>query len=169
MELRLSCTIPSNYDNIYIDAYCYYAIMAHCWQKFQWPLCPLCWNSPEIIMLRWHCWHADLGHGILGIDNGNIYPWIVGFTLSLYALPWSHMKVNPTRTIDTWWCHQLETFSALLALCAGNSPVFGDFPTQRPVTRSFDVFFDLSLLKRLSKTPAMLVIWDAIAPIMTSL
>ena len=22
----------------------------------------------------------------------------------------------------TWWCHQMETFSALLALCAGNSP-----------------------------------------------
>ena len=50
-----------------------------------------------------------------------------------------------------WWRHQLETFSALLALCAGNSPVLGEFPSQRPVTRSFDVFFDLSLIKRLSK------------------
>ena len=37
----------------------------------------------------------------------------------------------------------LETFSVLLALCAGNSPVTGEFPSQRPVTRSFDVFFDL--------------------------
>ena len=36
-----------------------------------------------------------------------------------------------------------ETFSMLLALCAGNSPVTGEFPTQRPVTRSFDVLFDL--------------------------
>ena len=36
----------------------------------------------------------------------------------------------------------METFSALLALCAGNSPVSGEFPAQRPVTRSFDVFFD---------------------------
>ena len=36
--------------------------------------------------------------------------------------------------------HQMETFSALLPLCAGNSPVTGEFPTQRPVTRSFDVF-----------------------------
>ena len=36
----------------------------------------------------------------------------------------------------------METFSALLAICAGNSPVSGDFPAQRPVTRSFDVFFD---------------------------
>ena len=50
-----------------------------------------------------------------------------------------------------WWCHQVETFSALLAICAGNSPVPGEFHAQRPVTRSFDVFFDLRLNKRLSK------------------
>ena len=37
----------------------------------------------------------------------------------------------------------METFSALLAICAGNSPVSGEFPAQRPVTRSFDAFFDL--------------------------
>ena len=47
----------------------------------------------------------------------------------------------------------METFSALLALCAGNSPVTGEFPAQRPVTRSFDVFFDLRLNRRLSKQP----------------
>ena len=47
--------------------------------------------------------------------------------------------------------HQMGTFSALLAICAGNSPVPGEFPTQRPVTRSFDVFFDLRVNKRLSK------------------
>ena len=40
---------------------------------------------------------------------------------------------------------------ALLAICAGNSPVTGEFPAQRPVTRNFDVFFDLRLNKRLSK------------------
>ena len=52
---------------------------------------------------------------------------------------------------NSWWRHQIETFSALLAICAGNSPVTGEFPAQRPVTRSFDVFFDLRLNKRLSK------------------
>ena len=53
----------------------------------------------------------------------------------------------------TWWRHQMETswFSALLAICAGNSPVSSEFPAQRPVTRSFDIFFDLRLNKRLSK------------------
>ena len=40
----------------------------------------------------------------------------------------------------TRWRHQIETFFALLAICAGNSPVPGEFPAQRPVTRSFDVF-----------------------------
>ena len=42
-------------------------------------------------------------------------------------------------------------FSALLAICAGNSPVPGEFPAQRPVTRSFDDFFDLRPNKRSSK------------------
>ena len=51
----------------------------------------------------------------------------------------------------TWWRHQMETFSALLALCEGNSPGTGEFPSQRPVTRRFDVFFALCLNKRLSK------------------
>ena len=42
----------------------------------------------------------------------------------------------------------METFYALLAICAENSPVTGEFPAQRPVTQSFDVFFDLCLNKR---------------------
>ena len=45
----------------------------------------------------------------------------------------------------------METLSALLALCAGNSPVTGEFPAQRPVTQSFDVFIDLRPNKRLGK------------------
>ena len=45
----------------------------------------------------------------------------------------------------------METFSALLAICAENSPVTGKFPAQKPVTRSFDVFFDLRVNEWLSK------------------
>ena len=55
------------------------------------------------------------------------------------------------KSTVSWWRHEMETFSALLAICVGNSPVPGEFPSQRPVTRSFDVFFDPSLNKRLSK------------------
>ena len=51
----------------------------------------------------------------------------------------------------SWWRHQMETFSVLLAFCAGNSPVNYEFPTQRPVTQRFDVLFDLRLHQQLSK------------------
>ena len=106
-------------------------------------------------------------------------------------------------SLESWWRHQMEIFSALLVRCAGNSPVTGEFPhkgqlrgalmfslicawtngwvnnrdadhydvtvieclngwfvylsqlvgllTKWLVTRSFDVFFDLRLNKRLSK------------------
>ena len=39
----------------------------------------------------------------------------------------------------------------VVGLCEENSPVTGEFPPQRPVTWSFDIFFDLRLNKRLSK------------------
>ena len=75
---------------------------------------------------------------------------IVGFVRLIYSvwLPWLGLftALYPNHIV-TWWRHQMETFS----ICAGNSPVTGEFRTQRPVTRSFDVFFDLRLNKRLSK------------------
>ena len=49
------------------------------------------------------------------------------------------------------WRHQRETFSALQANSAGNSPVTGEFLALWTVTRSFDVFFDPHLNKSLSK------------------
>ena len=45
----------------------------------------------------------------------------------------------------------METFSALLAFCVRNSPVTGEFPSQRPVTQIIGVFFDVRLNKRLNK------------------
>ena len=50
-----------------------------------------------------------------------------------------------------WWRHQILIFSSLLILCVGNAPATSGFPAQKPVTRSFEVFFDLHLNKRLSK------------------
>ena len=50
-----------------------------------------------------------------------------------------------------WWRHQMETSSALLAICPGDSPVTGEFPAKTPVTRNFEVFFDLRLNELLSK------------------
>ena len=66
-------------------------------------------------------------------------------------LPSSTSDLLPiAKTKFAWWRHQMETFSALLALCGGKSPVPGEFPSQRPVMRNFDVFFDLCLNNRLS-------------------
>ena len=53
--------------------------------------------------------------------------------------------INATMTSD----EVMETFSALLTLCAGNSSVAGEFLSQRQVTWSFDVFLDLRMNKRL--------------------
>ena len=64
--------------------------------------------------------------------------WPLGLVSSLY------------RRVTT---SSMETSSALLALCEGNPPVTGWFPSQRPMTQSFDEFFDLRLNKRLSKQP----------------
>ena len=53
--------------------------------------------------------------------------------------------------------HRMKTssnwtiFSVTGPFCVWNSPVTGEFPWQRPVTRNFYVFFDLRLNKRLRK------------------
>ena len=58
----------------------------------------------------------------------------------------------------TWWCITMMTssngsiFRVTGPLC-GEFTGLGEFPTQRPVTRCFDVFCDLRLNKRLSKQP----------------
>ena len=62
-----------------------------------------------------------------------------------------HLLMGDVAVIWTWWHHKMETFSELLTLCVVNSLVTGEFPSQRPVTRSFDVFFELLRNKRLSK------------------
>ena len=71
-------------------------------------------------------------------QNGGCW-WLVVY------LVWGYQQPLP------WWRHQMETFAALLAIHAGNSPVIGEFPAQRPVTWSFDVFFNLHQNERLSK------------------
>ena len=65
----------------------------------------------------------------------------------VWVMTWQCISLHQSP----WWRHQMETFSALLALCAGNSPVTGELPAQRPVTWSFDVFCDLRLNTRLGK------------------
>ena len=91
------------------------------------------------------------------IEKKTSYMWkrvckisVIGLICSLLRPPFSRLcKVY--HSVVIWWRHQMQTFSALLAICARNSPGTGEFPAQRPVTRSFEVFFDLHLNKQLSK------------------
>ena len=79
-------------------------------------------------------------------------PWVSTTRLSRHRPTFKAILRTKTQSSRyTWWRHQMETFSALLAICAGNSPVPGEFLAQMPVTRSFQVSFDLRLNKRLSK------------------
>ena len=71
-------------------------------------------------------------------DRGAVRP-----ECSWLFLPFQLRRLYNSYT-DPWWPHQMETFSALLAICARNSPVPVEFPTQRPVRRIFDVYFNLS-------------------------
>ena len=64
---------------------------------------------------------------------------------------WRTMTLPPRTYIIYLMTSWNGNISALLAICAGNSPVPGEFPAQMPVTRSFDVFFNLRLNKRLRK------------------
>ena len=66
------------------------------------------------------------------------------------------LTIKTTFPSDFMMASSMETFSALLAFCEGNTPVTSGFLSQRPVTQSFDVFFGLWM------------IWDAIALIMKS-
>ena len=78
------------------------------------------------------------------------------------------MKPGMVHQDDVIKCCQMEIFSALLALCKGNPPVTGGFPSQKPVARSFDVYL-FAPEQTIEQTMETLMIWDAIALIMTSL
>ena len=71
--------------------------------------------------------------------------------IGIKRMPDSQLGFHHGIPQKPWWRHQMEIFSALLAICAGNSPVTGEFPTQRPLTQNLDVFLDLRLNKRFSK------------------
>ena len=85
---------------------------------------------------QWTYWQ------LISIGSGNAF-----VPNRCHAITWTNncpdvWRMNSTMKginwHETWWRHQMETFTALLAICAGNSPITGEFPTQRPATRSLD-------------------------------
>ena len=88
---------------------------------------------------------ARHGTGDIWIKDGlflrHIYP-SLGLNV-LNSCKWDAIIMGRPYRIahrTTWWRHPMKTFFALLAICAETSPVTGEFPAQKPVTRSFDVF-----------------------------
>ena len=82
----------------------------------------------------------------------------ISATLKIAILLVVNSNVNtlhPRNYVDGWIIHfdviKWKHFRRYRFFCAGNSPVTGEFPVQRPVTRSFGVVFDLRLKRQLSK------------------
>ena len=126
---------------------CVYAITNHA-QRINNLKIILCYER-GICHKRGLCYWYRLACLRVGLTKGQCDLCITWKTTTCMKLGLKCVGINVYQL--SWWRHQLETFSVSLAFCAGNSPVTGEFPSQRPVTRSFDVSFDLRLNKRLSK------------------
>ena len=136
-----------------------------------------CWSKTDYSIKNE--WWKKIGTGnIYNLQNNHFNPKIGRYVQEISKLTKTRMPYSPASELEitkpsdssyAWWRHQMKTLSALLAFCVGNSPAAGEFPSQRPVTRSFDVFFDLWLNKRLSKQSRRRWFRDAIEFIMTSL
>ena len=117
----------------------------------------MCVHRTELLSFWWHfvpIWTTCGAANDKKCQNGNICVLMFGKILIVcyYCSGIGcNCHLSSNDSLLSWWRNQMETFSALLALCEGNSPVTGEFPSQRPVTRSLDVFFDLRLNKGLSK------------------
>ena len=120
-------------------------------------------NKPAPVhIMAWFLFSAKW----LWTNDGFVYWWLYSGLL-LYCGPFYHnityctpqqqiinqtyMMMSSNGNINIRVTSVETSTSVLLAICAGNSPVPGEFPAQRPVTQSFDVCFDLRLNKRLSK------------------
>ena len=138
-----------------------FVVIVHCMQ-YSYSVYVTLWNIESPCMLSSCHFSMDISSKNTRRPQSHAQNWINWFHTSnvilmkLIILSTNSSQVVPYRIHascenSSWWRHQMETFSALLAICAGNSPVPGEVPAQRPVTRSFGVFLDLRLNKRWSK------------------
>ena len=90
-------------------------------------------------------YHGFSNHNIINENIQALYLWEVSAADHWFLLTMGQ------QCGYSWWHHQMETFSMLLALSAGNSPVISEFSSQRPLMQRFDVLFVLCLHIWLSK------------------
>ena len=125
-----------------------------CTTYFGWQFCDYTWQKSarlylaRKLILEWRY----IGEGLMYLKSTTqmFFQQLIRLATKKYCIT-NPFWVEPPAAGQTWRRHQMEAFPALLAICAGNSPAPGEFPAQRPVTRSFDVFFDLHPNIRLSK------------------
>ena len=132
---------------------------SHCWIHPGSRLVPS--HAVKTLQLIWRTGTRRFHLRVPDLQMSCTLTWLEDRTTACIAVPTMAVRVicaivrskytSAVLSLVSWWRHQMETFSALLALCVGNSPVTGEFPTQRSVTRSFDVLFDLRLNNRSSK------------------
>ena len=126
----------SVYDSLYVQQCTIYVeLFITNWSLHKkWIICPNV--IPQYINIEWP--------PRLCLESLSIF-----FILNRGILKTLFDGINAQLLSLSWWRHQVETFSALPLvtglLCANYSPVNGEFSAQRPVTRSFDIFFDLRL------------------------
>ena len=81
------------------------------------------------------------------------------------------MSIGREATVKnmSWWRHQMETFSALLALCAVNPPVTGESRLTKAGDAELLYFLWSAPEQTVDQTIETPVIWDAIVLNITSL
>ena len=122
-----------------------YGLTVHCWPEEMFVLlvrvgCPF----PHWMCGNPHKKHSEL---ILSVHRQNKIPLCNMVSTTLSWICWKRSirekRVKLCVMFAYMMTSSMDTFSAVLALYAENSPVTGDLPSPRPVTRSFGVFFDL--------------------------
>ena len=98
-----------------------------------------------------HCWFAHIEIALVAMDYGLTWPMGISAVFrktesplaQVICLLWRLCKELAHDDVITW----KHFFRVSGSLCGGYLPVTDEFPSQRPVTRSFDAFFDLRLNK----------------------
>ena len=144
--------IPSQRSNN-MDLWCFFDVILKNCLRNAWVA--VIWDAmTNVTLIMWSLLWCPSAPSMEKDHHRGSFGWILvlhSINSVLSGTQYTILALKQKDCHSSWWRHQVETFSALLAICAGNSPVPGEFPVQRPVTRSFDVFFDLRLNKQSSK------------------
>ena len=86
-----------------------------------WSVSSLHWNG-YVILPKFRNWLP----GKLSFWQLPVHPWRKFRQNDISFIVWKCNDIRWLYRRQTWWRHEMETFSALLGICAGNSPVTVD-------------------------------------------